>query len=211
MASGVDGTGPRGGRPAFPFPYSEEVWTGIEYTSVALLAYQGLVNEALAVVKAVRGRYDGSRRNPFDEFECGHHYARAMASWAVLLVLTGFAADLPSRRMAFSPRLARGRAESSSPSSASRRGGGSTASGSPRAEPRGGFPAGASARAFVGGREAAVSLAATARGADVRLSTARELSPGRALIVEVGPGRKRPMAGGSTAAGSRAGRGSRTR
>ena len=102
-------TWPRGGRPAFPFPYSEEVWTGIEYTTAALLAYRGLVNEALAVVKAVRDRHDGTRRNPFDEFECGHHYARAMASWAVLNALTGFAADLPARRLAFFPRVGRGR------------------------------------------------------------------------------------------------------
>ncbi|MDP6439439.1 MAG: GH116 family glycosyl hydrolase, partial [Candidatus Brocadiia bacterium] len=89
----------------FPFPYSDEVWTGIEYSTAALLAYRGLVDEALAIVKAARDRHDGTRRNPWDEFECGHHYARSMSSYAVLLALSGFAADLPRERLAFAPRI----------------------------------------------------------------------------------------------------------
>jgi len=226
-------TWPHGDRPAFPFPYSEEVWTGIEYTTAALLAYRGLVNESLAVVKAVRDRHDGSRRNPFDEFECGHHYARAMASWAVLLALTGFAADLPSRRLAFSPRLAGGPGGEFSTFFGvgtgwglyrQRFGAGAEACyelevrrGSVLLEtlsvpePRGGFPAGARVRASVGGREVAASLAATARGADVRLSRPQALRPGRALVLKVSPGRKRSTSGGARAEGPRAGRGSRTR
>jgi hypothetical protein len=98
-------TWPDGNPERFPFPYSHEVWTGFEYSTAALLAYRGMVNESLAIVKALRDRHDGTRRNPFDEFECGHHYARAMASYAMLLALSGFAADLPRGRLAFHPRI----------------------------------------------------------------------------------------------------------
>ena len=191
------------------------------------------MNEALAVVKAVRERYDGSRRNPFDEFECGHHYARAMASWAVLLALAGFAADLPHRRLAFAPRVGSGpgrtfasffsvgtgwglyrqrfSAQAAARYEVEVRCGSLLLETLSVPEPTGGVPAGAAVRAFVGGREVAASLAGTVRGIDVRLATARELRPGRALVVEVGPGRRRPMAGKATAGGPRAGRGSRTR
>lgn len=75
---------PHGGRPRRPFPYWAEVWTGIEYTAAIGLARLGRVDEALKVVTDVRDRYDGSRRNPFDEVECGHHYVRSMASWGLL-------------------------------------------------------------------------------------------------------------------------------
>jgi hypothetical protein len=101
-------TWPLGKPERFPFPYSEEVWTGIEYSTAALLAYRGMVDEALTIVKALRARHDGERRNPFDEFECGHHYARAMASYAMLLALSGFSADLPHHRIAFRPRVSAG-------------------------------------------------------------------------------------------------------
>jgi uncharacterized protein (DUF608 family) len=86
-------TWPRGGRPKRPMPYSNEVWTGIEYTVAAHLVYQGDLDDALKVTHAVRDRFDGERRNPFNEAECGHHYARAMASWALVLAATGFHYD----------------------------------------------------------------------------------------------------------------------
>ena len=80
---------PNGGRPKLPFVYSDEVWTGIEYQVAAHLIYEGWLDEGLEIVKAARNRHDGYRRNPWNEVECGHHYARSMASWAVLLALTG--------------------------------------------------------------------------------------------------------------------------
>ncbi len=83
-------TYPRGGRPERPFPYFNEVMTGFEYTVAAHLLYEDQDEDGLRVVSAIRDRYDGERRNPFDEAECGHHYARAMASWAMVLALTGF-------------------------------------------------------------------------------------------------------------------------
>jgi len=68
---------PHDKRPALPFVYSDEVWTGIEYQVAAHLIYEDMEEEGLSIVEAVRGRYNGARRNPWDEVECGHHYARA--------------------------------------------------------------------------------------------------------------------------------------
>jgi len=96
---------PRGNRPPLPFVYSDEVWTGIEYQVAAHLIYEGFVNEGLTLVRAVRNRYDGQRRNPWNEVECGHHYARAMASWSVFLALTGFNYSGPQKMIAFNPRI----------------------------------------------------------------------------------------------------------
>jgi uncharacterized protein (DUF608 family) len=94
---------PRGKRPALPFPYSDEVWTGIEYQVAAHFIYEGMIKEGLAVVKAVRDRYDGVSRNPWNEIECGHHYARAMSSWSLLLALSGYRYSAPSREIGFHP------------------------------------------------------------------------------------------------------------
>jgi len=71
---------PRGGKPTLPFVYSDEVWTGIEYQVASHLMSEGLVEEGLTIVKALRSRYDGRVRNPWNEYECGSYYARAMAS-----------------------------------------------------------------------------------------------------------------------------------
>jgi hypothetical protein len=83
--------------------YSDEVWTGIEYQVAASLIYDGWVNEGLKVVEAVRDRYAGFNRNPWDEEECGHHYARAMASWALLPALSGFEYDGVTHHIGFRP------------------------------------------------------------------------------------------------------------
>jgi len=96
---------PKGTRPALPFVYSDEVWTGIEYQVAAELIYDGWVDEGLTILKAVRERYNGLHRNPWDEEECGHHYARAMASWAVLLALSGYQYDGVKGSMEFDPAL----------------------------------------------------------------------------------------------------------
>jgi non-lysosomal glucosylceramidase len=96
---------PHGGRPAFPFVYSDEVWTGVEYHVAAHLIYEGLLQEGLMVVTALRERHDGIRRNPWDEVECGHHYARSMSSWALLLALSGVHADVHKNEIRFDPIL----------------------------------------------------------------------------------------------------------
>jgi hypothetical protein len=92
---------PRGNRPERPFPYATEVWTGLEYTAAAGMIYEGQLDAALRVITAVRDRHDGRKRNPFDEPECGHHYARAMASWAAVIAYTGFAYDGVTKTMRF--------------------------------------------------------------------------------------------------------------
>ncbi|MGC9329657.1 MAG: GH116 family glycosyl hydrolase, partial [Candidatus Hinthialibacter sp.] len=96
---------PKGGRPPLPFVYSDEVWTGIEYQVAAHLIYEGFVDEGLDIVNAVRNRYDGERRNPWNEVECGHHYARAMASWSVMLALSGYKYSGPDKMISFFPKL----------------------------------------------------------------------------------------------------------
>jgi len=77
-------------RPHVPFPYFSESWTGLEYLAAAQLLYAGMTREGLEAVRNVRARYDGERRNPWSEPECGHHYARAMSSWSTLLAASGF-------------------------------------------------------------------------------------------------------------------------
>jgi len=81
---------PHGERPGRPFSYFTEVMTGFEYTLAAGLGYEGDEVAALAIVRDIRERYDGYRRSPWNEAECGHHYARAMASWGAVLALSGF-------------------------------------------------------------------------------------------------------------------------
>jgi uncharacterized protein (DUF608 family) len=82
-------TWPRGHRLTLPFPYADEAWTGIDYQVASHLISFGQVEKGLELVRATRSRYDGTVRNPFDEIECGHWYARAMASYALLQALTG--------------------------------------------------------------------------------------------------------------------------
>jgi hypothetical protein len=73
--------------------YSDEVWTGIEYQVASHLMLFGEVDKALDIIRACRDRYDGRRRNPFNEYECGHWYGRAQASYGFLQSLTGVRFD----------------------------------------------------------------------------------------------------------------------
>jgi len=77
-------------RPENPFPYFTEVMTGFEYTAAVGMLYEGQTENGLKCIENIRNRYNGMKRNPFDEAECGHHYGRAMASWSSILALTGF-------------------------------------------------------------------------------------------------------------------------
>ncbi len=100
-------------KPMIPVPYSQEVMTGFEYAAAILMIQSGLVAEGLEVVRAVRERYDGEKRNPWNEIECGSNYARAMASYGLLLAFSGFAFDLPHEMIGFDPiRLIDGRFQS---------------------------------------------------------------------------------------------------
>ena len=103
-ACGKDGglllcTWPKGGMLSLPFVYSNEVWTGIEYQVASHLMMKGEVEKGLDIVRECRERYDGRVRNPFNEIECGHWYARAMASYGMLQGLTGVRYDAVDKTM----------------------------------------------------------------------------------------------------------------
>jgi non-lysosomal glucosylceramidase len=92
-------------RPRIPFPYSSEAWTGIEYLHATQLIYAGMLREGVRTYEDVRRRFDGERRNPWDEPECGHHYARAMSAWSGIVALSGFAYRGPQQSVSAIPRI----------------------------------------------------------------------------------------------------------
>lgn len=92
-------------KPRIPVPYCEETMHGFEYQFAGLLASRGRIEEAKQVVKAIRDKYDGKKRNPWNEMECGSNYARSMASFALLPILSGFEFDLPRNYIGFSPKI----------------------------------------------------------------------------------------------------------
>ncbi|HNR32533.1 MAG TPA: GH116 family glycosyl hydrolase, partial [Candidatus Hydrogenedentes bacterium] len=85
--------------------YREEVWTGIEYQVAGHMIWEGMIEEGLAVCRAAHDRYHPDRFNPYNEIECGDHYARALASWGVYHALAGFEYDGPRGFIAFAPRF----------------------------------------------------------------------------------------------------------
>ncbi|MFH1747185.1 MAG: GH116 family glycosyl hydrolase [Planctomycetota bacterium] len=110
FALGRDGglllcTWPHGGVPALPFVYSDEVWTGIEYQVATHLMMLGMVDEGREIVRICRDRYDGRVRNPFNEYECGHWYARALSSYALLQGLTGVRYDAVDQTLYIDSRV----------------------------------------------------------------------------------------------------------
>lgn len=92
-------TWPKGGKLSLPFVYSDEVWTGIEHQIASHLMLTGNVKEGLNVLRASRDRYDGKVRNPFNEYECGHWYARALSSYGYLQALTGVRFDAVTKTL----------------------------------------------------------------------------------------------------------------
>lgn len=92
-------------KPIIPIPYCEETMTGFEYQLAGLMISEGFQKEGLEMVQAVRNRYAGHNRNPWNEIECGSNYARSMASYALLLICSGFKADLPNGRIGFDPLM----------------------------------------------------------------------------------------------------------
>jgi non-lysosomal glucosylceramidase len=89
--------------PAVPVPYSEEVWTGLEYMFASHLIMRGFVDEGLTIVRAARARHDGSRRNPWNEIECGSYYARSLSSYALLNAYIGLSFDQRAGEIGFAP------------------------------------------------------------------------------------------------------------
>ncbi len=98
-------TWPRGGKPTLPFVYCDEAWPGIEYQVASHLISEGMVEEGLEIVRALRSRFDGRVRNPWNEYECGSYYARSMASYALLQALTGFHYSAPTQTVTLAPKI----------------------------------------------------------------------------------------------------------
>ena len=94
----------KSGRPKIPFPYYQEAWTGIEYLVAAQFIQAGMLREGVGTIEDVRRRFDGERRNPWDEPECGHHYARAMSAWSSVIAFTGFDYHGPEKAIALAPK-----------------------------------------------------------------------------------------------------------
>ncbi|TKG89590.1 hypothetical protein EYV94_25150 [Puteibacter caeruleilacunae] len=85
----------------FPFPYYTEIMTGFEYSTAVHMIYEGQKENGLKVFSAIRDRYDGQKRNPYNEGEYGHRYARAMAAWGGVVAWTGFEYSAVSKNMKF--------------------------------------------------------------------------------------------------------------
>jgi len=98
-------TWPKGGRPEKPTLYSDEVWPGVEYQVAGHLLREGMADEAFMLVRSARGRYNGRERNPWNEVECGDHYARSMSSWAMLEAALGFRYDASRAAIGFGPKV----------------------------------------------------------------------------------------------------------
>ncbi|NLB39661.1 MAG: hypothetical protein GX810_10530 [Clostridiales bacterium] len=91
--------------PASPIPYAQETMTGFEYAAAGLMLQEGLRDEGETMIAAVRARYQGHNRNPFNEIECGSNYARSMAAFALTATYAGFTCDMALGAMRFDPLM----------------------------------------------------------------------------------------------------------
>jgi uncharacterized protein (DUF608 family) len=98
-------TWPKGNKPDTSLMYSDEVWTGMEYEAAGLLLFEGMVDEALEIIKTARTRHDGRLRSPWNDVECGDHYVRAMSSWMLLEAAAGYRYDASKDLIEFAPRI----------------------------------------------------------------------------------------------------------
>jgi non-lysosomal glucosylceramidase len=95
----------KGTRPDIPMPYYAEIMTGFEYSASVLMLANGMVDEGVECIGNIRRRYDGEKANPYDETEYGRHYARPMASWAAIPVLSGFRYDAREKSLELTLRM----------------------------------------------------------------------------------------------------------
>ncbi len=96
-------TWPKNNSPKVPIPYADECMNGFEYQAACHMIYEGMVEEGLTIVEAIRQRYNGKNRNPWNEIECGSNYARSMASYSLLHALSGFEFDMTQGMIGFNP------------------------------------------------------------------------------------------------------------
>lgn len=91
--------------PASPIPYCQETMTGFEYAAAGLMLQEGLRDEGEAMIAAVRARYQGHNRNPWNEIECGSNYARSMAAFSFTATYAGFTCDMARKHLRFAPMM----------------------------------------------------------------------------------------------------------
>jgi uncharacterized protein (DUF608 family) len=94
-------------KPAIPIPYAQESMHGFEYQLAALMMSEGMIDEGVEIVRSIRGRYNGKNRNPWNEIECGSNYARSMASFSMLPLLSGFGFNMQEKTLSFDPKINR--------------------------------------------------------------------------------------------------------
>ena len=92
-------------KPVIPVPYAQETMYGFEYEAAVSMLLNGMLEEGLEIIRSIRSRHDGDRRNPWNEMECGSNYARSMAAYSILLALSGFSFDFTRGFMGFAPRM----------------------------------------------------------------------------------------------------------
>ena len=85
--------------------YFNECMNGFEYQVAGHMIWEGLLTEGLAITRMIHDRYHAARRNPWNEVECGDHYARSMASYGVYLAACGYEYHGPQGHLGFAPRL----------------------------------------------------------------------------------------------------------
>ncbi|MFM8654352.1 MAG: GH116 family glycosyl hydrolase, partial [Verrucomicrobiota bacterium] len=85
--------------------YLNETMNGFEYQAAAHMIAEGMVKEGMAAIKTLDERYDGNKRNPFNEVECGDHYGRSMAAYGAFITVTGFTYNGPRKEIGFAPKL----------------------------------------------------------------------------------------------------------
>ena len=85
--------------------YLNECMTGFEWQVAAHMIREGMLEQGLAIGKAIYDRYQPAARNPYNEVECSDHYSRAMASYSAFLAACGYRYDGPEGKLAFGPRI----------------------------------------------------------------------------------------------------------
>jgi len=94
-----------GTKPFWAEMYFNECQSGYEYEAAAGMVWENLLLEGLAVTRTIHDRYHASRRNPWNEVECGDHYVRCMAVYGVFTAVCGFEYHGPKGHIGFAPRL----------------------------------------------------------------------------------------------------------
>lgn len=90
-------------KPVIPIPYYSETMHGFEWAFACHMLQNGMVEQSMQVVRSIRQRYDGFKRNPWNEIECGSNYARSMAAYGLVNAYVGLKFDMVKKYIGFAP------------------------------------------------------------------------------------------------------------